>query len=166
LYQQPLNSVLGPHGDRWAALNAKVAHEDGPKIIAAFDALLEPYRDAMATNRVTLTRLLIGIDTHAFSFEPVFHWYDSWLPVHERIADPGHLAKLKNPAANPQAAALVAQLRADGAKLFAQFGAASNQIGKTYRYLESMKPGTARILKALKAEVDPSGLMNPGTLGF
>jgi FAD/FMN-containing dehydrogenase len=166
LYTQPLNSILGPKGDRWAALNAKVAHEDGPRIIAAFDALLEPHRAAMAAHGITLTRLLIGIDTHAFSFEPVFHWFDSWLPVHRRIAEPGHLAKFDDPPANPQAAALVEQLRQEGAKLFAEMGAASNQIGKTYRYLESMKPGTARILKALKAEVDPQGLMNPGTLGF
>ncbi len=166
LYQQPLNSILGPKGDRWAALNAKVAHEDGPAIAAAFDAMLEPYQERMAALGITLTRLLIGIDTHAFSFEPVFHWFDTWLPVHERTPGPGHLAKLDNPAANPEAAALVAELREKGVALFAEFGAASNQIGKTYRYLESMHPDTARVLRALKAEVDPDGLLNPGALGF
>ena len=120
----------------------------------------------MAALGITLTRLLIGIDTHAFSFEPVFHWFDTWLPVHERTPGPGHLAKLDNPAANPEAAALVAELREKGVALFAEFGAASNQIGKTYRYLESMHPDTARVLRALKAEVDPDGLLNPGALGF
>ncbi len=166
LFQQPLNSILGPKGDRWAALNAKVAHEDGPRIIAAFDAMLEPHLEAMAAHGVTLSRLLIGIDTHAFSFEPVFHWFDTWLPVHRRIPEPSHLAKLKDPAANPQAAALVEQLRQEGAQLFAEFGAASNQIGKTYRYLDALNPNTARLLKAVKAAVDPGGLVNPGALGL
>ena len=86
--------------------------------------------------------------------------------MHERTPEPSHLAKLERPAANPKAAALVAELRQKGTQLFADFGAASNQIGKTYRYLDSMNPSTARVLRALKAEVDPQGLVNPDALGL
>lgn len=166
LFQQPLNSILGPKGDRWAALNSKVAHSDAVRLIRAFDELLEPYREDMQAAGVTLTRLMIGIDTHAFSFEPVFHWFDTWLPVHERTPDPNHLKKLTNPEPNPQATELVEKLRQKIVELFADYGAASNQIGKTYRYLESMHPDTARLLKALKNELDPQGLVNPGALGL
>ena len=49
--------------------------------------------------------------------------------------------------------------------VFAEFGAASNQIGKTYPMLASLNPDSRDVLKALKRELDPEGLMNPGALG-
>ena len=50
--------------------------------------------------------------------------------------------------------------------LFAELGAASNQIGKTYPYLQSMEPRTARLLEDLKNVVDPGRILNPGGLGL
>ena len=67
---------------------------------------------------------------------------------------------------NPEARALVDQIRAEIVELFADFGAASNQIGKTYRYFESLNPETASLLLDLKRSLDPQGLMNPGALGL
>ncbi len=57
-------------------------------------------------------------------------------------------------------------LRGELVELFAALGAASNQIGKTYRYLPSLKPETRALVESLKRVVDPSGLMNPGALGL
>ena len=60
--------------------------------------------------------------------------------------DPSHLKTLKEPPPNPEAA--------------------SNQIGKSYPYFESLRPETARIIGEIKAMLDPDKLMNPETLGF
>ena len=49
--------------------------------------------------------------------------------------------------------------------VFAEFGAASNQIGKTYPMLASLNPNSRSVLRALKKELDPEGLINPGALG-
>jgi hypothetical protein len=38
--------------------------------------------------------------------------------------------------------------------LFARHGAASNQIARTYPYLDSMAPATRRLLEAMKKTVD------------
>lgn len=160
------DGVLGPKGDRWAALNAKVAHSDAPRIMAACAAALAPHQQAMRDHGVWMSHLLIAINNHAFSFEPVFHWFDEWLPIHEQMPSPEVLAKFDRPAPNPAARELVALLRSVLVKVFADLGAASNQIGKTYLYRESLDPATDRILAALKGVVDPQTRLNPGALGF
>jgi hypothetical protein len=162
----PLDAVLGPKGDRWAALNAKVAHTDAVELVRACEALLETHAAEMAAAGVWMTRLLIAQGTHAFSYEPVFHWFDQWLPVHERTPRPEFLAGLERPAANPPARALVERLRGELVRLFAAHGAASNQIGKTYPFFESLEPATAALLSKLKAAVDPDYAMNARSLTF
>ena len=163
----PLNGVLGPKGDRWAALNAKVPHSVAPAFIKAAEALLDSYKEQMDAKGVFMTRLNIALGSHSYSYEPVFHWFDEWLPVHKRTAEPSHLQKLgPEPKADPEARALVHKIRAEMATLMGDWGASSNQIGKTYPYLQNLEPGAARLIKAFKAETDRDGQLNPGVLGF
>lgn len=163
---QDLNAVLGPEGSRWAALNAKVAHSDAGELIAAFDAMITPHHPAMEKAGIWLTRLASALSNHAFSFEPVFHWRDSWQPLHSRAPEPGYLEKLSEPAANPAARELVDQLRSETVQLFRKFGAASNQIGRTYPYMEALSPNAADLLRRIKSFLDPDGMMNPGVIGL
>ena len=161
------DGVIGAEGERWAALNAKVAHSDAEKIMAASAAALAPYEARMREHGVWMTHLLIAIGSHAFSFEPVFRWHDAWLPLHEQVLSAGAKAKFAARAvANPAARELVAQMRQRLVDLFAELGAASNQLGKTYPYRQVLRPETARFVTALKRAADPAGRMNPGALGF
>jgi FAD/FMN-containing dehydrogenase len=162
----PLNGILGTNGERWAALNSKVAHSDASQLIERTNQLLDTFKDRMEAHGVTTSFLYIAISNHAFSYEPVLRWDDEWLPIHKRTPEPAFLAGIEEPAANPEARALVGEIRQQIVELFAEFGAASNQIGKTYRYLESLNPETRQLLQALKTELDPNGLMNPGALGW
>lgn len=159
-----LNGVVGPKGERWMALNAKVRHGDAQRIITRFDAMISGYRERMAAARVTYSTLFTAMNTHAFSFESVYHWPDRWLPLHRATADPAFLATLPADAANPAGSALVAELRERTLDLFDELGVASNQLGRTYRYYDNLAPDTRAVLDALKAELDPAGLMNPGVL--
>jgi FAD/FMN-containing dehydrogenase len=162
----PPNDVLGAHGDRWVALNAKVAHSDAPALIRDAEALLASHADEMKRHGIWMSRLMIAMSTHAYSYEPVFHWDDEWLPIHRRAPEPSHLAKLREPAPNPAAREVVHRLRAEMLALFARHHAASNQIARTYPYLASMSPETRRVIEAIKAAVDPTRALNPGALGF
>lgn len=162
----PPNDVIGPKGDRWAALNAKVAHSDAARIIEASAAALRPYEAEMREKGVWMSHLLIAIGSSAFSFEPVFHWFDEWLPMHERMPAQEVLAKLERPAPNPAARELVQRLRGVLVALFSELGASSNQIGKTYPYMQSLEPRTAQFITGLKDLVDSRRLMNPGGLGL
>ena len=162
----PPDGVLGTEGERWAALNAKVAHSDATKIMAASARVIDPYRERMREHGIWMTHLLIAIGTTAFSFEPVLRWQDEWLPIHGRALSPAARARLTEPAANPAARALVGEIREKLVRLFAELGAASNQLGKTYPYFDSLRPEAARFVGALKSTIDPAGAMNPGALGF
>lgn len=162
----PPDGVLGTEGERWAALNAKVAHSDATKIMAASARVIDPYRERMREHGIWMTHLLIAIGTTAFSFEPVLRWQDEWLPIHGRALSPAARARLTESAANPAARALVGEIREKLVRLFAELGAASNQLGKTYPYFDSLRPEAARFVGALKSTIDPAGAMNPGALGF
>ena len=161
---EPVNGILGHDGERWAALNAKVPHSDAPRLVKATQAAIEPHAEAMARHGVTMSFLYIAIGNHVFSYEPVLRWKDEWLPVHRKTPEPDHLARLQEPPANPRARRVVHQVRQAIVDAFADFGAASNQIGKTYPHLPSLNPESRQLLLALKRELDPSGLMNPGAL--
>lgn len=161
-----LNGVLGPTGGRWAALNAKVAHSDAHRLIAAFDAMIEPFTGEMAAQGVTFTRLASALANHCFSFEPVFHWRDAWLPMHRDAPEAAHVAGFAEPAPNPGGRALVDRLRQETVELFRSLGAASNQIGRTYPFRKALSPIPDRLLGAIKHIVDPAGRMNPGVLGY
>lgn len=161
-----LDAVLGPDGSRWAALNAKVAHSQGVALVDAHRALMASHAAAMTAQGVSVTYLLSALGNHSFSFETVFHWGDHWLPIHAEKVDPARLRSLREPDANPAARAVVAELRSATVSLFRDFGAASNQIGRTYPYLEALDEQPAALMRALEAQLDPEGLMNPGVLGL
>ena len=114
-----------------------------------------------------MTHLLIAIGTNAFSFEPAFRWHDEWLPLHHHILSPAAKERFGTPpAANLAARTLVAEMRQKVVELFAEMGAASNQLGKTYPYAQVLRPDSARFVRAIKHTIDPNLRMNPGALGF
>jgi FAD/FMN-containing dehydrogenase len=161
-----LDGVLDAGGERWAAINTKTSHSAAPALLAGFEALLERRSAALATHGVTVTRLASALGQQAFSFEVVFHWRDTWLPLHVATLSPARRATLQEPAANPGGRSLVAELREETMALFRAQGAVSNQLGRSYPFLETLAPETAALLQDLKLMLDPDGVMNPGVLGL
>jgi len=160
----PWPQALGAEGERWVALNAKVAHSQALPLIRESEALLARHAQAMREHGVWMSRLMIGISSHAFSYEPVFHWNDAWQPLHRSTLPSG--SGLAEPRANPAARELVHRVRGELVALFRRHRAASNQIGRTYPYLDAAEPETRRLIEMIKAGVDPRGTMNPGVLGL
>ena len=161
-----LNAVLGPTGDRWVALNAKVAHSEARPLVDAVEALIGRYQADLDAKGVMVSRLLTVVGNHVFSYEPVFNWHDAWLPIHHATVSREMKAKVPEPAANPEACELVMEVRGEIIALFAGFGAQSNQIGRTYHYIDVMRPESRPLLEGIKHVLDPDNRVNPGALAL
>jgi FAD/FMN-containing dehydrogenase len=160
----PLSAVVGPQGDRWLALNAKVAHGDAMALVEDCEALIASYQTRLDAAGVMVSRLLTVIGQQAFSYEPVFNWRDAWLPMHHATLRAVGGAPAPEPPPAPETRALVMELRAAIIAVFAAHGAASNQIGRTYPYASVLRDEARDLLVAIKQALDPDGRMNPGAL--
>ena len=162
----PLNSMVGPDGERWLPVHGLFSHSRAEAAYCAVEALFERHRARSDELGVGTGYLLATVSTHAVVLEPVFFWPDELYPLHEDSIDPGYLARLPRHRPNPEARAHVAALRAELVALLSSLGAAHLQVGKAYRYREGLRPEAFQLVAALKRAVDPRGLVNPGSLGL
>ncbi|MEO0462912.1 MAG: FAD-binding oxidoreductase [Pseudomonadota bacterium] len=162
----PPNSMLGPEGERWVPVHGFLPHS---KLIAAWDrlqALFAQKREAMERLGVETGALIAATGRSSCLIEPVFFWPGEQNPLHQQSLEPDHLAKLPTMADSPEATALVLELRERVIAIFQDMGAIHLQIARSYPLKESHDPAGWAMLEALKRQVDPRGLMNPGSLGL
>jgi FAD/FMN-containing dehydrogenase len=162
----PLNSVLGPAGERWAPVHGLVPLSQAPAIFAELQIFFAARAGQFAEAGISTGYLFTGVSTNALIIEPVFYWPEQRFAVHEVAIEPAHLAKLPTIAANPAATAIVAAARAEVISIFARHGCSFYQIGRTYPYMQSRDAATGDLLEAVKFVVDPAGIFNPGGLGL
>lgn len=162
----PLNSMLGPNGERWVPIHALLphskidkAHQEMEQIIVSNSALIERYS-------IGIGCLFATVSTHSFVLEPVFFWPDEITEVHRHAVEGDHLARLKGFPKNLNARTAVEKLRAEMLAMFAEMGAIHMQIGKAYNYRNGIRSENWKLIKAIKGEVDPTGKINPQSLGF
>lgn len=162
----PVNSMVGPEGERWVPVHGLVAHSKARAAMEAIEALFATHRAEMDRLEIGAGYMMLPVGHTVFLIEPVFFWPDQLEELHRRSIEPQHLARLRQFAANPAARALVETLRKGVVDCFAQLDGAHFQIGRTYPLLGGSDPKAIAILRALKHEVDPDGRMNPGALGL
>ncbi|MEP0446579.1 MAG: hypothetical protein ABJD43_06620, partial [Marinomonas sp.] len=162
----PLNSMLGPEGQRWAPVHGLLPH---PRAVACYDAiktLFAHHQDEMDALGIFTGTLVSGVSGSGAIIEPCLYWPDASNPLHRDTVEDAHLAKLPQLDANPEAWAFAQKMKQALVDLFYEQGAAHLQIGRTYRYRDSLDPAADALLVHLKKSLDPRGLMNPGSLGL
>jgi len=162
----PLNSVLGPSGERWLPVHGISSLSAAPTLYAAIRALFDEMADAFERCGVKTGFLFSSLSTNALLIEPVFYWPGARLPIHAVAIEPAHLAKLPALADHAEATATVALARQRVIALYQAQGCGHFQIGRTYPYRQSRDADTWSLLQAIKAAVDPQQLLNPGALGL
>lgn len=162
----PLTNILGPKGERWVPLHGLFPHDAVPDFHRAIERFWTTHRTEMDAHGIYNGAMFMAVGPSAFVYEPTFYWPDARDIVHDRMAPADHIAGLPAYPPAEQAGALVAQLKHDIVELMARHGAAHLQLGKAYPYLEGRNSPSVALIRAIKAVLDPKGILNPGALGL
>ncbi|MFV3126631.1 FAD-binding oxidoreductase [Niveispirillum sp. KHB5.9] len=162
----PLNSALGPAGERWIPIHGQIALSKAPALYAALEEVFAGLAEQFAKHDIKTGYLFTSMSTNALILEPVIYWPEKRLPVHHQALEPVHMARLPEHADNPEATAVVVVARKRLIATFKRFGCSHFQVGRSYPYRESRDEASRTLLDALKDAVDPARLLNPGVLGF
>jgi len=162
----PPNSMLGPEGERWVPVHGFLPHSKLVEGWERLQTLWQARADDMTRLKVETGALLAATGRTGCLIEPVFFWPGEHNPLHHHAVEPDHLAKLKAQPNNPEANMLVEELRREVIAIFRDLGAVHMQIARAYPLKENHDPAAWEMLRALKRQLDPGGLMNPGSLGL
>ncbi len=162
----PLYPILGPRGQRWVPMHGIMPFSKLAPFHARLNELYAEYADRMEQHKVEKAAMFTSISTHGFLYEPVFYWEDDRTVFHKRYLPQEYLDVLPEYPANPEGRALVAEMKGRILDVFAEFGATHMQLGKAYPYMRGREENSADLLKVIKKQLDPDGLMNPGALGL
>ena len=162
----PLNSMLGPEGERFLPIHGIFPHSRIQKAYLAVEDLFDRHRERSEKLGIRIGYLFTTVAANGFILEPVFFWPDEVDLIHVASVEAAHLAKLKGFPANPEARAMVAELRGELIELLTELGAVHTQIGKSYRYREGLRPAAWELVRSLKNILDPTCKINPGSLGL
>jgi D-lactate dehydrogenase (cytochrome) len=162
----PLTNTLGPKGERWVPLHGLFAHD----AVAGFHQALTDYWSETEEERERLGiytgAMFMGVGSNAFVYEPTFYWPDERTIYHERVVPQDHLANVTRFDGNETARHAVKRMKSRIVDLMHEHGAAHFQVGKVYPYLRGRNAPSVSLLRAIKAELDPENILNPGALGL
>ena len=162
----PLNTILGPEGERWVPIHGIVPMGDGVQCAADIDKMFESMSAEFDAHGIYTGALFTTLSTNGFLIEPVFYWPEEMFEIHEKTVEDGVLKRLKRHDKNPAATAIVEKARQNILDIFTKYGAVHFQIGRTYPYAKNMSPETLAVLRMIKSELDPNESINSGALGL
>ena len=158
------NAMLGSSGERWAPIHGVVPHSASTRLFEDLQALFAREKPMMDKHGLFIGTLMTTVGAQATLIEPCIYWPDSHNAFHIRTVDPEHRATIGCPGENLEARAAADDLKQKIADTMRAAGAINFQIGKFYSYREGRNPAALAMLDAIKAQLDPKGLMNPGVL--
>jgi len=162
----PLNSILGPAGERWAPVHGIASLAASPQVFEEVEAVFAEMDAELKAAGVFSGYLYTSLSTNALIIEPVFYWPEERYAIHEKLMEKQHMARLPVQAPNPAATAAVVEARRRVIEVFARHGCGFFQIGRTYPYRESRDPASIALLEGIKTLLDPERIFNPGVLGL
>lgn len=157
--------VVSPKGQRCLPLHGILPFSRTVEFHDGMEELRKTHAEIIAENEIIIPAMYSTISTHAFLYEPVLYWRDSANEFHKAHTTPEMLDAMA-PDDNIEGRKAVEIVRADIVKLIHDKGGVHLQIGKTYPYLLDRNEEQIKMLKQLKLQIDPDGLINPGALGL
>lgn len=162
----PLFNILGPGGERWVPIHGVLAHDQAVPFDRAFKALLASHKAEMDRLGIWIGTMFSPVGSSGFLYEVALYWPDSRTAYHSGVLGEEYLAQQPAFAHNPEARAYADKLKEAIIAAMQAHGAGHFQIGRAYPYQQRLTEPARRLLGAIKRELDPAGLMNPGALGL
>ncbi|MEC9375938.1 MAG: FAD-binding oxidoreductase [Pseudomonadota bacterium] len=160
----PLYPILGPRGQRWVPMHGIMPFSKLTEFHLRLQKLYADYSERMEQGKVEFAAMFTSISTNGFLYEPVFYWEDDRTIYHNRYLPKEYLDILPEYPSNPEGRALVDEMKHKIQDIFSEMGAIHMQIGKSYPYMRNRDSAAEDTLRAIKRQLDPEGLMNPGGL--
>jgi FAD/FMN-containing dehydrogenase len=160
----PPNTILGPAGQRWVPVHGIVPHSQAQAAFTALQAYFEANAAGFAECQASVGYLMATVAAQGFLIEPCFYWLDERAPFHQRMPEAAYLARIPEHPARPDAKAFIEKMKIGAAKILRDVGGGHFQLGKFYSYRENRNPAVLALFDAIKQNLDPHGLMNPGAL--
>ena len=151
-------TATDPRGRRILPIHGIIPYAKAGALHYAVMAIVAKQRAASEAAGLTTATSVFAVGNNALLYEPVFYWNDA-LSEYQAAKT---TAKTRYPD-NPQARALVETMRSEIVDAIYAAGAAHLQIGRRYPWARGRD---LTLLRAIKAHVDPSNLLNPGVLGL
>ncbi len=162
----PAPMIVSPAGRRLLPLHAIVPFSSAVGLHEEYLQYLESLRQECEDKRVEAYVVYSTSGRAGFLWEVVIYWEDEWLSFHRHYLPKEMSGVAKEGRANPEGRALVERMRVELIELMYRHGAVHLQIGRAYPYARDRDPGALQLLRSVKQQVDPLGLINPGALGI
>jgi D-lactate dehydrogenase (cytochrome) len=161
-----LNGIVGPAGERWAPVHAVVPSSAAEAAYRALIDLLAEHEPLTTRHSISCGTLFATAGPQAVVMEPMFFWPDALERLHRDTLEPRALARIPERERQPEAREAVAALRRAFVEAVRPLGAVHLQLGRFYPWLERRGPVFGDLVRALKRDLDPAGILNPGVLGL
>jgi D-lactate dehydrogenase (cytochrome) len=160
----PLRSALGVDGQRWVPVHGIVPLGEIVATVAEVEAMIGARQADLERMGVLYSPLTTNVPNGVL-FEPCFYWYDEVTPLHIEATELGEApAAWLTRERRDDRRAFVMGLWLDTARILSHHGAVNFQIGRAYPFMDKLSAPSAALMRSLKTQLDPRGLMNPGAL--
>jgi len=161
----PPPDTLAPNGQRLLPIHTILPLSKVVEFHLKLGEYLDGHKERLVELGITQQPILGSMGTNGFLYEPVFYWRDQPQEYHQRNTSPEVLSNASN-TDNVEARELLEVIRVDVIELMHQCGGVHMQVGKMFPFMQDRSPESMSLMMAIKQELDPHCLMNPGALRF
>ena len=162
----PVLPVTHPDGRRMLPIHSVFPASKAAEFHAEYLALKQEFAPRMEPAGVTVAEFFAGIAGAGMLYEPVLYWPDQLTEYHRRLT-PDYLdGQMAEHPDNAPARALVNEFVGAFNALANRHGGTHFQIGRLYPYMVNRERPAGDFLRAIKAYLDPDGIINPEALGL
>jgi len=158
--------TLSPTGQRGLPIHTVLPFSKVLGFHNALNGYLKKNDQDMNAHGVNVQSMFTTLGTTGFLYEPVFYWCDEPQEFHKRHTCSEIIEKAVTNQNSAQASELVEKMRVEIVDLMHRHGGIHMQIGKAYPFMKERSPESKALITAIKKQLDPQVLMNPGALGL